>query len=109
MWWRGEGAVKVLHPKEELGVVADVERVRYEVFRGGVEVEGVQQPDVHHSAPIPTNVEDPQNKTPLELKCRVWVGERMVAEVGNGTSTIEVETRAAEEAINILKSCSSPS
>lgn len=71
------------HPKEELGVVADKERVRYEVFRAKNEEAGEEEKG--------------------ELRCRVWVGERMVVEVGQGISGMEVETRGAEEAVKILK------
>ena len=96
--WRGQGAVAVKHPKEELGVVADKESVRYEVFRGGSEAEGL---DGDNKVETLKKQEEQGNKG--ELKCRVWVGERMVVEVGAGVSTIEVETRAAEEAVGVLK------
>ena len=119
--WRGEGAVAVKHPKEELGVVADKESVRYEVFRGGSEEKalaggtkgegsaggGTQDEKLGNEGPNndnnnnPERIETEQNKP--ELKCRVYVGERMVIEVGAGVSAIEVETRAAEEAVGILK------
>ena len=127
--WRGEGAVAVKHPKEELGVVADKESVRYEVFRGGSKEEGVgggseeealagetkgkgsggggsQDEKLGNEGASndnnnPERIETEQNKP--ELKCRVYVGERIVVEVGAGVSAIEVETRAAEEAVGILK------
>ena len=105
--WRGEGAVAVKHPKEELGVVADKEPVRYEVFRGGSELEGsgggseAERLDDDNKIETLKKGEEQGNKG--ELKCRIWVGERMVVEVGAGVSTIEVETRAAEEAVGVLK------
>ncbi|KAL8797189.1 MAG: hypothetical protein Q9195_000656 [Heterodermia aff. obscurata] len=132
--WRGEGAVAVKHPKEELGVVADKEGVRYEVFRGGEKGEGLgggskegeglgggnkeeeqlggsnkeEEPGSSTKADEPSSDNDAETvqtgaKKKGELKCRVWVGERMVVEVGAGLSAIEVETRAAEEAVGILK------
>lgn len=86
------------HPKEELGVVADTERVRYEVFRVKNEEagEGRGKGEVKEE-------EEEEEKGKGELRCRVWVGERMVVEVGQGVSGIEVETRGAEEAVRVLK------
>lgn len=96
---RGEGAVAMKHPKEELGIVADTERVRYEVFGAKKEEngksEGVQEEEAER------NEKDEGGNR--ELKCRVWVGEKMVVEVAEGVCGIEVETRAAEEAVRVLK------
>lgn len=81
----GEVAVAVKHPKEEVGVVAGEESVRYEVFKVVVN-EGVDGDDREG-----------------RLGCRVWVGEREVVCVLGGRSVLEVETRAAEEAVALLK------
>lgn len=69
--------VWLLHPKEEVGMLAGTEKVRYVVA-----VEG----------------EEGQKK----WACEVWVGERRVVGVGDGTSRIEVETRAAGRAVEVL-------
>jgi len=83
----GLGAVAVKHPKEEVGVVAGEESVRYEVFKVVVnDGEGVDGDDREG-----------------RLGCRVWVGEREVVCVLGGRSVLEVETRAAEEAVALLK------
>ena len=75
-----EGNVALLHPKEELGMLADVEKVKYVVEK----VEEVEQGGGR-------------------LSCGVWVGKREIVKVGGGISVIEVETRGAEEAGRILK------
>ncbi|KAI4224392.1 MAG: hypothetical protein L6R36_004692 [Xanthoria steineri] len=77
-----EGGVALYHPKEELGQLANTESVTYEIFRGqGGDAGGKES----------------------RLGCVVWVGEREVARVGDGLCVLEVETRAAEEAVRILK------
>ena len=96
---RGEGAVAMKHPKEELGVVADTERVRYEVFRAKNEEAG----EGRGKGEVKEEEDEEKEKGKGELRCRVWVGERMVVEVGQGISGIEVETRGAEEAVRVLK------
>ncbi|KAL9044784.1 MAG: hypothetical protein Q9214_002103 [Letrouitia sp. 1 TL-2023] len=72
------GTVGLYHPKEELGQLAGTEQVRYE------------------------SSTDESDRA--KLVCVVWVGEREVARVGDGSNRIEAETRAAEEAIRVLKS-----
>ncbi|KAI4290484.1 MAG: hypothetical protein L6R35_000238 [Caloplaca aegaea] len=72
-----DGGVALYHPKEELGQLADTETVRYEVFR-----------------------EEGEEK---RFGCVVRVGESEVAKVGDGLCAMEVETRAAEEAVRLLK------
>lgn len=70
--------IAVLHPKEELGQLADHDKVNYVLEK---EVgEGKES-----------------------LTCTVIVGERPVLRVGNGLGTMEVETRAADEACRILR------
>ncbi|KAL8734695.1 MAG: hypothetical protein Q9166_001351 [cf. Caloplaca sp. 2 TL-2023] len=75
-----EGGVALYHPKEELGQLADTESVRYEVSR-----------------------EDEGEGEEKRLRCVVWIGEREVVRVGDGLCVLEVETRAAEEAVRLLK------
>ena len=77
-----DGGVVLYHPKEELGKLADTEKVTYEIFR-----------------------EDGGNGAgEKRLGCRVLIGEREVVRVGDGSNQLEVETRAAEEAVRMLKS-----
>ena len=68
----------LLHPKQELGELADGEKVRYVLGNEGEEVE-------------------------RRLTCSVLVGEREVVRVGDGSSPMEVQTRAADEACAILR------
>ncbi|MCJ1304816.1 hypothetical protein MMC08_007629 [Hypocenomyce scalaris] len=70
--------VHLLHPKEELGIVAGNEKVRYVAGMEGEEGE-------------------------RKWTCEVRVGERSVVNVGDGTSRIEAETRAADQAVGMLK------
>ena len=68
----------LLHPKEELGQLADRERVRYVLGKTGEEAG-------------------------RRLTCTIMVGEREVVHVGDGLSPMEVQTRAADEACTILR------
>ena len=70
-----KGNVKLLHPKEEVGQLADTEEVKY--------VHGLEEGK-------------------RAYWCQVYVGAREVVRVGDGTSRFEVETRAAEKAVEIL-------
>jgi dsRNA-specific ribonuclease len=73
--------VHVWHPKEELGMVADTESVRYVIsLRKGNEM----------------------NKG-KEYVCEVFVGDVLVVEMGGGVNKEEVKTKAAEAALQILK------
>ena len=70
-----EGNIKLLHPKEDVGQLADTEEVKY--------VHGLEEDKSAYW-------------------CQVFVGIREVVRVGDGTSRFEVETRAAEKAVEIL-------
>jgi dsRNA-specific ribonuclease len=72
--------VHVLHPREELGILADDKEVRYDVQ--------VRKMD---------NGSD-------EWTCTIFVGETDVVEVAQGVSGDEVRTRAAEKAVFSLRS-----
>lgn len=74
--------VHMLHPKEELGRVAGNEKVKYENWEERRSENGVEEGG---------------------WACRVWVGEREVCKAGQGRSCMEVETRAADEAVRILR------
>lgn len=73
-----DNEIAVLHPKEELGQLADREKVKY--IRGKEGEEGEER-----------------------LTCTVIVGERPIVRVGDGLSTMEVQTRAADVACSILR------
>lgn len=73
-----DNEIAVLHPKEELGQLANRDKVRYVLGKEGEEGEE-------------------------RLTCTVIVGERTILTVGDGLSTMEVQTRAADEACNILR------
>ncbi|CZS99458.1 related to Dcl-2 dicer RNA helicase/RNAseIII CAF [Rhynchosporium agropyri] len=88
--------VQVLNPKEELGMLAGTEKVKYVVKRAeasavDTEVDGEE------------NEDESESEGELRLLCRVFVGEREVVSIGDGVSVVEVETRAAEEAVRVLK------
>ena len=70
--------IAVLHPKEELGQLADQDNVTYVL---GKELEEGEE----------------------RLTCTVIVGEMVILSVGNGLSTMEVQTRAADEACKMLR------
>ncbi|KAJ0328105.1 hypothetical protein COL5a_005309 [Colletotrichum fioriniae] len=71
--------VHVLHPKEELGHLADNKTVTYVL-------------DVQ-------DVDDGEKR----FSCKVMVGERCVVEVDGGISRDEVKVKAADAAVRILK------
>lgn len=73
-----ENEIAVLHPKEELGQLADRDKVTYVLGKEGEEGEE-------------------------RLTCTVIVGERPIVKLGEGLSTKEVQTRAADEACKILR------
>ncbi|MCJ1280825.1 Dicer-like protein 2 [Xylographa opegraphella] len=76
-------AIAMMHPKEELGIVAGNEKVKYEVV-------------------ILEDGEEEQDGRP-GYKCKVSVGEQEAAVVFGARTRIEAETRAAEEAVKFLK------
>ena len=73
-----DNEIPVIHPKEELGQLADQDKVKYVL--GKEKEEGEER-----------------------LTCSVFVGERLVLKVGNGLSPMEVQTRAADESCRILR------
>ena len=75
-----EGSVALLHPKEELGQLADRNKVKYVPGKEEGEEVGRER-----------------------LTCTILVGEREVVKVGDGLGLMEVQTRAAEKACNILR------
>jgi len=78
-----------LHPKEELGMLADTLTVRY---------------DIEMRRKTALDTEDVANAMgEREYLCRVFVGEVEVVAVDGGVSRGEVQTKAAEMAVTILK------
>jgi len=72
--------VETLHPKEELGMLADTETVKYAISSRIGELDESR-----------------------EYVCTVFAGEAQIVEVDGGISSEEVETKAAEMAVKILK------
>lgn len=70
--------VALLHPKEELGQLANQDKVKYELGKEGEE--GDQR-----------------------LTCNVYIGAGKLVGVGDGLSIMEVQTRAADAACGILR------
>lgn len=73
-----EEGVKLLHPKEELGQLSDQDDVRYVMGAEG------EQGARRHT-------------------CKVLVGEKEVAACGDGLKSMEIQTRAAELACQVLR------
>ncbi|KAK2001851.1 RNase3 domain-containing protein [Colletotrichum falcatum] len=74
--------VYVLHPKEEMGHLADREKVTYV---------------------LNARLADDDAGGEKEYLCKVMVGTRCVVEVDGGVTREEVKVKAAEAAVNILK------
>lgn len=80
-----DGKFALLHPKEELGQLANQEKVKY----------------------VTVN-EDDEDCVKKVLTCVVLIGEREIAKIRGGANLIDVETRAAEEAVRIIKAERAP-
>lgn len=78
-----DGEFELLHPKEELGQLANQEKVKY--------VSVIEDEE---------GAEDGVKKL---LTCAVSMGERELAKVRGGANVIDVETRVADEAVRIIK------
>ncbi|KAF7874021.1 hypothetical protein EAF04_002693 [Stromatinia cepivora] len=83
--------VRIMHPKEELGIVADFEDVKYVLWNRKVSVEDND------------NDEEEVRERGIEYLCKVFVGGREVVEVGGGVRKEEIQARAAEMAMEILR------
>ena len=82
--------INLLHPKEELGMVADREAVKYML--------GVQEQNSDEQGSGLTEEERRGG-----LICTIVVGDQEVSKVKGGVSRIEVETRAAQAALKFLQ------
>ena len=88
--------VQVLNPKEELGMLADTQRVKYVItFATAGERDKSESGSENGS--------ESEKVGGKRLACKVFVGRREVVSVADGVSVVEVETRAAEEAVRVLK------
>lgn len=90
--------VALLHPKEKLGQLADTETVKYNRQRG-TKAEG----DTVDKGAGEDDIENELKDEPGRWTCVVTVGEREIVQVRDGISRLEVETRAAAEAVRILE------
>ena len=89
--------IPIQHPKEEVGILAVNEKVRYQVW-------------IEHDDCSPGSIGELINadkETLLDLgsgryRCKLFVGDREICSV-RGWNRIEVETAAADEAIRHLK------
>lgn len=88
----------LLHPKEKLGQLADTETVRYTRRR-----ERKGEGDVVDEGAGEEGVDTELENEPGKLTCVVTVGDREIVQVRNGINALEVETRAAAEAVQILE------
>ncbi len=86
--------IVLLHPKEKLGQLADTEAVTYTRQREAKKEEG----GVREGEGI---IEEEQVRG--KLTCAIKVGDREIVRVSDGISVVEVETRAAAEAVRILE------
>ncbi|KAF7927096.1 hypothetical protein BELL_0782g00030 [Botrytis elliptica] len=83
--------VRIMHPKEELGIVADAENVKYVLRREKMGGDNANADD------------DADGEVRVEYRCTVFVGGEEIVEVGGGVRKEEIQARAAEEAVRILK------
>jgi dsRNA-specific ribonuclease len=74
--------VRVWHPKEEIGVLADSETVTYVIEK---------------------RKNDDGEEEGSEYWCKVLIGDMEIVEVGGGVCKEEVKTKAAEAAVKLLK------
>ncbi|PQE29607.1 RNAse3 domain-containing protein [Rutstroemia sp. NJR-2017a BBW] len=92
--------VNVWHPKEEIGVLAGNETVKYVVGRVGGEgsngegVDGGGVDDDELGAETQT--------LKAQYWCRLFVGDEEIVYINDGVGKEEVKTRAAEQAVRIL-------
>ncbi|CAD6442536.1 bfe48028-85c3-4dec-9829-fa7c77296083 [Sclerotinia trifoliorum] len=90
--------VRIMHPKEELGILADSEDVKYVLWnrRMGCEDEKDEKDEKD-------NRTEGEEKSGTEYLCKVFIGGREIVEVGGGVRKEEIQARAAEAAMEILR------
>ena len=99
-----DDGVKIWHPKEELGVCAVAEKVRYEGWMETSTTESAITDDVETAEESMEQAlrrtTDPNSE---RWRCRVYVGERDLG-MASGRSRIIAEVKAAGTALEILRS-----
>lgn len=90
--------IALLHPKEKLGQLAGTETVEYTRQR---EMKG--EGDIIDEGAGEENIEKELKDESGRWTCIVIIGEREIVKVRNGINVLEVETRAAAEAVRILE------
>ena len=90
--------VALLHPKEKLGQLADTETVKYICQR---EMKGDR--DTIDKGAGDDDIEKGSEDEPGKWTCVVTIGERDIMKVRDGINRMEVETRAAAEAVRTLE------
>ena len=85
----GDDEIRLLHPKEQLGQLAQSDKVKYVI--------GLETDEDSASSGSP-----PRKKR--RHVCKVLIKGEEVAAVGDGWSREEVQTKAAEEAVGVLLS-----
>ncbi|MCJ1313096.1 Dicer-like protein 2 [Agyrium rufum] len=96
-----EDGLRLLHPKEELGILAENERVRYER-----EEDPSKEDTPSPLTPPKESGDDIDMEKDGEAPpawCKVFVGERQIAVAHGGKNKFEMETRAAALATEILR------
>lgn len=78
-----DGEFALLHPKEELGQLANQEKVKY--------------------VTVIEDEEGAEYGVEKVLTCAVSMGERKIAKIRGGANVLDVETRVAAEAVRIIK------
>lgn len=89
--------IPILHPKEEVGILAVNEKVRYQVW--------IEPDDCTAGSSEALLNADKEKLLDLgsgRYRCKLFVGEREICSV-QGWNRVEVETAAADEAIRLLK------
>ncbi|KAI9675092.1 MAG: Dicer-like protein 2 [Caeruleum heppii] len=92
---QGAKEVDLVHPKGQLGILAGTQKVKYLWA-------------VEKAAPIPLNADnearnDKSGEEKKTFTCTVKVGDEEVVTVGGGKSKAEIVSRAAEEAVEVLR------
>lgn len=90
--------IALLHPKEKLGQLADAETVKYICQR---EITGERF--MIEKGAGDEDVEEGVKEGPGRWTCVVKIGKREIVKVRDGINMLEVETRAAAEAVRILE------
>jgi dsRNA-specific ribonuclease len=96
------GGVNVWHPKEEIGVLAGNDKVKYVIGRVGVDGGGDDDG-------VDLGVDDNGDEVGTEKEtlkaqywCRLFVADEEIVYINDGVGKEEVKTRAAERAVRIL-------